>query len=126
DSLEGTFRFDLERLATPEQSLDSLEVTATLVREPDNYRDLQINSSLADISVRGNYRFTTLIEAVTRQVDILTRAIEKRYQNVAGIDSTIAAPPPPRDTVTSVAEEDLNVDFSVRVRDLSPLTLVSP
>lgn len=128
DSLEGSFRFDMQRLATPEQSIDSLEFTAILARAPDNYRDLQIASRIADISVRGNYRFTTLMDAITRQIKLVTQSIERRYQDIAltTSDSAMTMFPLVRDTTNRLPEEKLDVDFSVRVRDLSPVNLINP
>ncbi len=127
DSVQGTVTANFDRIATPDQSLDSLEFTATLLREAGNYRNFQLHSQIADISLRGNYRFTTLADALSRQVDIIIGSIQRRYRDITltRADSVLTISAQPRTDTVAVPLENLNVDYYIRVRDLAPLSMLN-
>lgn len=128
DSVQGTVTASFDKIATPERSIDSLELTATLLREANNYRDLQVHSQVADIFMRGHYRFTTLVDALSHQVRVISHSIQKRYRDITTADAvaasstqTVAA----QSDTAAVPLEDLSVDYYIRVRDLAPVSMLN-
>lgn len=126
DSLEGMLRANLPVVETPRRTFDSLSLLLTLERAPENYRSLQVTSGIADISLRGHYKFAALIDAIGHNTESIIHSVQQRYHTVMPPNNAITDTFSLQQQAETTVHTPLDAEFSIRLRDLSLLTIFSP
>jgi hypothetical protein len=125
DSLQGNVNIIADEFFTPSQAFEPFVLNMRLERTPDgrgSYNRLfQLSSDFADATVRGEFTPGSFVRSFAAQVDNVIYQVRRKYHLIR--DSASAPVWEGLYHPTSSESVPLDVEFSLRPRDLSLLAL---
>ncbi len=127
DSLEVDLYANITEFAIPDKEFLPFELTALLQRRSPGNRQLAITSGIADLTLDGDYRFSSVEQAVSSLAEGIGALVEDKYQTVNTIWNDSLSMALVAGAVAPLeSNEKLDASFFVRLRNLKPLALVNP
>ncbi len=119
DALEGSVEAEIDGLEYRGQPIDSVTFSALFSRLEDGRRADHINSSIADISLHGNYTLDRLVESITSRIDAVLNDLSRKADGIKESHLT-------EDLKKGKLPDSLEMAFTVNMKDLRALDVFTP
>jgi hypothetical protein len=119
DSMNLFMVMDIEKSSFNFFNIDSTRLIVDVRRNDNGNKVMNLVSNVADFTIKGNYKLSTLIESLTSRAELVANQLKAKLSKSIQQDANVSTPMQELNTVNQIFEAKLLLDF----KDFVPLKI---